>query len=385
MKKKHQNISKTLLASIFLSSFIGFEAKSEEMTETTETIVVTAPTAPNIAPIKLEGYIDTYYAYDTDALVLPRTIDKRAQNTRPLNAIGFRKNEFNLNTAQLTASTNSDWYRGKMTVAYGTIPQQSWLPTDYLSLQEANIGFKLNENLWLDSGIFLTHIGGESLLPKNNPLSLLSLTTMFEPFYQAGAKLSYKPIEQFEVQLHVLNGYGVIEATNPMPAAGLVLAYTPNSTINVFYTGYAGNPKASNETAAFRLFNDINLIYNATDKFSVRAELDVATQSDVQSIYHSGFVTARYAFNPSWSVSARGEYVVDEKGMLSVYPNLKDAGLMGGGFTLGGEYKPTENSYVRLEGRQLFLDATKNKIFTDLTGVASSTRFELLASTGLYF
>lgn len=391
MQKNRDKFSKLILSSLLLASFVSYEAKAEEptkptvITSPTEQTETKVPTPSDIAPLKLEGYIDAYYAYDTDASVLPRTFDKRSQNTRPLNAIGFRKNEVNINTAQLTASTNADWYRGKMTVAFGTIAQQSWLPSEYLSLQEANLGFRLAENVWLDGGIFLTHVGGEALLPKNNVSSLLSLTTMFEPFYQGGLKLSYKPVEQFEIQLHALNGYGIIEATNPIPSAGLLLAYTPNSTINLIYSGYAGNPRASTEPAAFRLYNDFNVIYNVTDKFSLRGELDVATQSDIQSVYHSGFVTAHYAFTPAWSVTARGEYIVDEKGMVSAYPNLKDAGLVGGGVTLGGEFKPTANSYVRLEARELFLDSNKNKIFADLSGNPTSNRFEILASTGLWF
>ena len=55
-------------------------------------------------------------------------------------------------------------------------------------------GIKLMDNLWLDSGVFLTHVGGEALLPKNNWISSLALTTMYEPFYQTGVKLAYKPV-----------------------------------------------------------------------------------------------------------------------------------------------------------------------------------------------
>ena len=372
MQNKQKRFSKLIISSILLSSLVGFEAKAEE-------------TSSVIPPIKIEGYIDSYYAYDTDPLVMPKGQDKRKENSRALNAIGYRKNEVNLNTAQLTASTTTDLYRARMTVAYGTMPQQLWFPTEYLSLQEANLGFRLIENLWFDGGIFLTHIGGEALLPKNNWLSSLAMTTMFEPFYQGGAKLTYKPTEQVEVQLHALNGYGLIEAVNPMPAAGLLVTYTPMSNLAITYSGYAGNPKASTDPAAFRSFNDLNFSYQITENVGLRGSIDVAYQSDIASLYHSGFLTARYNFNPSWSVSARGEYVYDEKGMLSAYPNLKDAGIMGGGVTLGGEFKPTDTSYVRLEGRQLFFDANKNKIFQDLSRNPSSSRFELMGSVGLWF
>jgi hypothetical protein len=59
--------------------------------------------------------------------------------------------------------------------------------------------------------------------------------------------------------------------------------------------------------------------------------------------------------------------------------------LQGLGVTLGLEYRPSKQSFVRLEGRQLMLDATNNKLFTDANGTASSNRFELVANTGIWF
>ncbi|MBC7473246.1 MAG: outer membrane beta-barrel protein [Candidatus Sericytochromatia bacterium] len=375
---------KTLVtSSIMLLSLLTQLAYADETTtkpveeKKMETAAVVMP------QIKIEGYVDTYYAIDTDTSVLPQSADKRLQNTRTLNAIGFRKNEVNINTAQVSASINADWYRSKLSIAYGTIPLQSW-PASYLNLQEANLGFKLRDNLWLDGGLFLTHIGGESLLPRYNWLSTLSLTTMFEPFYQGGVKLTFKPIEQFEMQLHLLNGYGLLEAVNPYPSFGWLFNYTPMSNFTAVYSGYAGNPNANGAATAVRLFHDVNLSYQITEKFGLRGEVDVATQSDIQSIYHSEFLTAHYDFTPMFNVSLRGEYVNDEKGMLSAYPNLKDAGITGAGVTLGGEFKPSTNSYVRLEGRELILDANKNKIFKSGND-ATSNRFELMLSSGIWF
>lgn len=207
---------------------------------------------------------------------------------------------------------------------------------------------------------------------------------MFEPFYQGGAKITYKPLEQLELQLHVLNGYGLIEAVNPVPSVGWLINYTPFSNFSAVYSGYAGNPMAFGDPAATRVYHDVNLSYQVTDKLGLKGEIDVATQSNIPSVYHSGFLTAHYDFNSMFGLTLRGEYVHDENGMVSAYPNLTGAGIMGAGVTLGGEFKPTANTYVRLEGRELLLDANKNKIFKSGND-ATSNRFEAMLSTGVSF
>lgn len=332
-------------------------------------------------PIKLEGYIDSYIAMDNDSNVMFDTSKdkKRATNNRGLNALGFRKNEFNLNMAQLSVSKNADWYRGRFTLSYGTTPLQSW-PMEYLPIQEAYAGIKAYNNLWVDAGIFLTHIGVESLLPKNNHLSLLSLTTMYKPFYQSGVKVSYKPVDQFEAQLHVLNGLGIIEDNNNDKSLGWLLSYSPNASFNITDSGSIGNEEKAGDPAAFLAYNNLNLSYQPIDPLNLRASMDIAMKSNAMSnLYYSGLVSGKYAINKNFALSLRGEMTNDDKKVLTV-------GTNGLGVTAGLEFKPTDNSYLRLEGRQLMLANNKeNQVFKDAAGAASSSRLEGMLSMGVSF
>lgn len=337
--------------------------------------------AEDMPQVKVEGYVDTYYALDND-MTMQKDKDGK-ETTLPVvdrgvtNAIGFRKNEVNINTAQLTASVDSSWYRARTTLAYGNIPKQSW-PMDYFPLQEANAGIKLMDNLWLDSGVFLTHVGGESLLPKNNWLSSLALTTMYEPFYQTGAKLSYKPVNEVEACLHLLNGFGLMNDNNADKTVGWLFAYAPNSNFYVGLNGTFGNEQPAGSPAAVRFYNDLNASFQVTDSFGLKAAIDFATEAGKANPYLSGLLTAKYAFTPKFSLTARGEYINDPSKIVSV-------GLSGFGGTLGAEYKPTDNSYIRLEGRQLMLSGADSMIFTGSDKKATGNRLEGMLSVGTWF
>lgn len=296
----------------------------------------------------------------------------------PLNTIGFRKNEFNINTAQFSLSVNADWYRAKTTFAYGIIPRQSW-SASYLPVQEANAGVKIVDGLWLDAGLFLTHVGGESLLPKYNWLSSLTLATMYEPFFQSGVKLSYKPMDQLEAQLHVLNGYGIFDDNNADKTVGYLLSYTPHPSFNATIDGTIGNEQPAGTPAALRIYNNLNATFQPNDSLAFKGQVDFATQAGSASPYLSGLLAAKYSFTPKLSLSLRGEYINDSAKMLT-------AGLMGYGATAGLEFKPTDNSYIRLEGRQLMLGTDDaNKMFTDASKAKTGNRLEGLLSFGVSF
>ena len=154
-----------LLAATVICGLVSAPAWAQEEPSAT-------PAAPAASPLKLEVYLDAYFRTDTDSHMkvtegtgadAKETLVRKMDSS--LNSIGWRRNEFNLNTAQVTASMEQDWYRGRATLQFGTIAQQAWTPAAYSAIQEANLGFKAlgdlggeGNNLWIDGGIFLTHI-----------------------------------------------------------------------------------------------------------------------------------------------------------------------------------------------------------------------------------
>lgn len=354
------------------------------------------------SPVKLEFYMDAYYAFDTDARMTEGE-GAEAQNVlrfdRPLNAVNFRRNEFNLNTAQVTASTQMDWFRGKTTLQFGNVAHSSWLPAQYSAIQEANVGFRPASNLggegndlWVDGGIFLTHIGNEALMPRYNWLSNLALVTMFEPFYQSGVRASYNLGSMLNLQLHLLNGYGSIADNNTSKSLGWLVGYTPLSNVSLSWAGQFGDegafdPVKKADPGLFRFYNNFNASYQIMDDLGLRGQFDFATESG--KMYYGAQLTARYDFLERFGVTLRGETIQDAGGMLtSSFDTSADdttQGIQGMGVTLGLEYRPLDNAYIRLEGRQLMLNGTNNQLFMDPNGAKSSNRFELAANTGFWF
>lgn len=358
------------------------------------------------SPVKLEFYVDAYYAFDTDArLGVDNDNNATTPNVfvpkgdRPLNAINFRRNEFNLNTAQMTASTQMDWFRGRATIQYGTVANSSWAPAKYSPIQEANLGIRALDNLggkgnelWLDGGIFLTHIGNEALMPRYNWLSNLALVTMFEPFYQAGLRASYNWGSLASLQLHLLNGYGTIEDNNLGKDFGWLVGFNPLSNLSLSWAGQVGDvgafdPAKKSDPGQWRFYNNFSATYQILEDLGVKGQFDVATESG--KVYMGGQVTARYNFLEKFGVTLRGEGINDAGGMLtSAFDSSSDnvaQGLQGFGVTLGLEYRPIDNAFIRLEGRQLVMNPTNNAVFVDPNGGTSANRFELSANTGFWF
>lgn len=353
---------------------------------TAMTVAMATPAMAQENLVDFDFYIDAYYAIDTDSTMdigQNGTQNLVPKKDRGLNAIGYRNNEFNLNTAQMTVSTSQDYYRGRFTTQYGTIPISSW-SGGYLNIQEANLGFNVfkdlgaeGNNLWVDGGLFLTHIGNELLLPRANWLSTLALVTMFEPFYQAGVKVGYNWGDSLSGEIHLLNGYGNIEDNNADKTVGWLLSYSPFENLGLSWAGLVGNEQDAGTPAQARLYNNLNLNYQILDNIGVRGQVDLANEAG--NFYYGAQLSARYDFMEKYGVTLRGETIQDPQGIVT------SDKLQGYGITLGLEYKPTEKSFVRLEGRQLLMDPNTNKLFMDAQGNTSSNRSELLINTGVWF
>jgi hypothetical protein len=303
---------------------------------------------------KISTYIDAYYAYDND-----KDIDKAP---RLLDLISPYRDQVRLNIAAVSLKYNAEKVRSTFTVHYGDIPELNWKPvTKYEFVQEANIGFSPHENLWIDAGYFVTHIGAEGF-PKNNVLSSFSLPVYAEPFIQSGIKVGYDFSDKFSACLHILNGYNVFEDNNKNKSVGMQLMYTHNDKLKFTYNNLIGNEMPTGIDGKTRFFNNFIVNLSPCKKIDMIASVDVCMQEkskrlnpDETAYSYGAFLSTRYKFNDKYSATIRGEYYQDLEGILSgaigSYSWLK-----GNGLTLGFEYKPVEGAYVRLETRYLSLD-----------------------------
>ena len=248
-------------------------------------------------------------------------------------------------------------------------------------------------------GFFATHIGTESFLPKENMLGQTSFITYNEPFYQAGAKLSYGAKNNWNFELWVANGYNRHVDNNDAKSVGVLVNKEFSKNTSITYSNMYG--RESDDSSAvdqYRFYNNIYLNHNWKDKIYLTAGFDLGTQTntdlsnaDKTALMYAGLLTFRYQFTPKYSVTARGEFSEDENGFInglyqtgfvgfSLIPVYEGISLYG--ITLGGEYKPNDSSYVRLDGRYL---ATGNyqDIFIE-NGSVTNERLEVMITIGFF-
>ena len=334
---------------------------------------------------KLSGYADAYYARYSDSV--------GRGNYQKFAAVSPRSGEFGLNIIQLTAQYTSTHIRAVATLQYGDIPASAWSPV-FNMIQEANVGVKLGKKVWLDAGFFKTHIGTEALLPKDNIISSLSVITVYEPWFQSGVKLTYMPNDKFLFCLHVLNGYNMFVDNNSKKSVGVAFTYTINDKANFGYYNLIGDELPDSiKSSHVRFLNNLVFNYQLTPKLKALVGADYIGQQNsgivdprkFASVY-SGIVTLRYQALKLMGVYGRFEIFSDEEGFLSGVItdfNNKQTGYKLTGATLGLEIKPADNSYIRLEGRDLIMNNAQKIFYTN--GVYTNSRYEAMVNVGIWF
>ncbi len=333
--------------------------------------------------ITLSTYIDGYLSgYDNDL---------SQQEFQPFITVGARDNTFGVNVAQFGVRYEHKKVRSNLILHWGDIPEATW-SSDYTMIQEANVGIKLAKGLWFDAGFFATHIGTESFLPKNNMLSATAFKTFNEPFYQAGAKLSYDDVENWYFELWALNGYNSFIDNNDAKSIGALIQHNFSENTSITYTNLYGRESADSlSIKQNRFYQNLYINQNWNDKLYVTVGFDygLQTNSDLNdqektvSMY-AGIVTARYKFDPKWSVSGRAEIFRDENGFISgttLNTNNEITGYKLTGYTLGAEYRPVKNSYLRVESR--YTNAAEQLEIFLRNNEMTNHRLEFLITMGL--
>lgn len=312
--------------------------------------------------IKVSGYLETYYGFD---------FNKPADNNRP----GFiyshnRHNEVNLNLGFVKGSYDDGKVRANLAVMAGTYSNANLAgePGVLKNIYESNAGLKLSktENLWLDAGIFSSHIGFESAISKDCWVLTRNISSENSPYYESGAKLTYGTADgKLTATVLYLNGFQRINRQNgnSKPAGGLQLTYKPTGKLTLNYSNFIGS-EGLNAVSVQRIYHNFYAIAQLSETFGLTAGFDYATQQKVkgQSAKNeilSPVLIAQYKFDPKWAVAGRAEYYEDKNGLFisTGTPN----GFKTMGYSLNLDYAPISNAVVRLEGK---VYDSKDKVFT---------------------
>ncbi len=261
-------------------------------------------------------------------------------------------------------------------------------------IQEANLGIKIGKKVWVDAGFFKTHIGTEALLPKDNIASSLSIITFYEPWWQAGVKVSYAANDKLLFCLHILNGYNTFVENNKDKSIGVTVNYTLGDKGSIAYYNLLGEEMPDSiHTPHFRILHNVVFNYQLTAKLKVLIGADLISQqhsvitNDAKTAFiYSSIATFKYQCKPQFAVYARGEKFSDKNGFLTGTITDNNNTLTGfklWGITAGVEYKPTDNSFIRLEARHLQMN--KNQEIFRWNGSNENSRLEMMLHAGISF
>ena len=358
-------------------------------------VALLAQTAPvdTTTRVTWGAFVDGYYAWDFQQ---PANFDRSFAGGALFTTQPARHNEFNINLAFVEAKMDGQRVRGRIALQTGTSVQSNYsgepvngqVSGQSLArhIQEAVVGVKVAENIWVDGGIFFSHMGMEGWLSRDNPMYTRSLVADYSPYYQSGAKVPWAATPKLTAQLDVVNGWQNISENNKGKGVGIRLDYAPmpNSTLSYynFFSQEAGT--------RLRSFNGVGAKV-AKGRATMLAEFDIGMQDDSDGSGGSatwyGFTAiARGQVTPTVALSARVERFDDENqiiiatGAVNETPN---SAFRGNGASVGLDWSPQPRLQWRTELRGFMNDRA---VFADgVSGALSKRNAFVVSSLALTF
>lgn len=300
----------------------------------------------------VSGYLETYYAYD---------FGQPENNTRPAFAYSFnRHNEVNLNLGFVKLGYARNNVRANLALMTGTYSNANLAaePGVLKNIFEANAGVKIskNKNVWVDAGVFASHIGFETAIGKDCWNLTRSILADNSPYYESGVKISYTTDDgKWFLSGLVLNGWQRIQRPdgNSTPAFGHQVTWKPTDKIVLNSSSFVGSD-APDTLRKMRYFHNFYGIFQLDPKWAVTAGFDLGAQqkskgSELYDAWYSPVLIVRYNASSRIAIAARGEYYSDENQVIITTNSAN--GFKTYGFSANLDYQISDNAIWRIEAR----------------------------------
>jgi hypothetical protein len=287
--------------------------------------------------VRVGAFVDAYYAWDFSR---PATLD-RAYTTQPA-----RHSEFNVNLAYVEVLVERGALRGRLALQAGTAVQSNYAAEPRMGnvsgpdlsrhIQEAVVGVRLAEPLWIDAGVFYSHIGQEAWASRDNPTYTRSLVADHTPYYSAGLRAIWQPSAAVTVRVDVVNGWQNVSETNSDKAAGIRIEYAPSPAVLVGYSNFLGDEQSDTLPNRLRFFNQAFARLGRADGAALWLTVDLGRQQNPGaggSSWYGLAAIGRVPVTGGAAVSARVERYADADGVI--VPGLGTAPFQTTGASLG--------------------------------------------------
>lgn len=316
--------------------------------------------------IDFKAFADVYYSAQEG----PVSTDNIAYNHS-------RKNEFNLNLGIIGVSATHDKYRANLGLMTGTYAQYNLAhePNELRHIWEANAGLRLAKKLWLDAGVFSSHMGFESAISSDNITLTRSLVAENSPYYLSGVNISYEPNDKWSFLFNVSNGWQIIQENNASKAIGTQIQFSPNDKLTLNSSSFVGAEPDRFGRSNLRWFHNFYADLSLGKKFLLIGGFDYGQQED--EFTNGGIPNPRawlgevlilqYKLNDNWAAAGRQEYYSDPDGVIIGGDILQS-------YSLNIDYNVTKKAMFRLEGKYRFgetEDANGDLINEDMFIVSS--------------
>jgi hypothetical protein len=270
-------------------------------------------------PFSFQAYAEAFYSYD---------FNQPDDHERPSFLYNFDKhNQPNINFALLKGGYQQVRFRANLALAAGTYVNSNYAaePDWAKPLFEANVGFKLmkQEELWIDAGVFASHIGFESAIGKDNYSLTRSLCAEGTPYYESGVKLGYTTASRkWLFSLLYLNGWQHIQRPdNASPAFGTQITFTPNDRVLINSSSFFGN-ELPDSAQRPRLFHNLFSTFVLADKWNLIAAFDIGWQQQAKpssnyDTWYNPTLVLRFKPTGRTALSARAEYFSDKAEVIN--------------------------------------------------------------------
>lgn len=301
------------------------------------------------APIVVHGWVDGYYAWNSDHP------EPKVNFFSGTGTTAHHADQLALNVAALDISRDAKPFGFHLTLVGGDSadvvhagePHPHRHPIRNVFQASISYNAPLGKGLLLEAGVYPSHIGFEGFFTRDNWNYTRSWLGELSPYYQSGVKASYAWNDHWSGRIDVLRGWQLIGDNNSAPSLGTQIAYS-DARLSASFNTFAG-PELPNDRTHLRLLGDIVATYKATSKWSLGTSIDRGRQAypgDVAANWLGAGVYSRYAIDDRHALAARLERFRDpDAGISGFAQTLTEA-------TLTYEVHPHPHLILKFEGRR---------------------------------
>jgi hypothetical protein len=330
--------------------------------------------------IQLSGYAEFYYQHNTNGPV--------TNNDVPFVYSHDHNKQLSVNLSFVKAAYNRGRIRANLGLALGSYMRANYAGEKgiYQQILEANIGWKLSngKDLWLDAGVFSSHIGFESAIGKDCWTLSRSIAADNSPYFETGVKFSYtSPNEKWFMSALLLTGWQRIQLLkgNQSPSFGHQILYKPTSKWTINSSSFIGNPTAG-ISGVMRYFHNFYAIYQWSNRIGLIGGFDIGLQkaNSQGQLWYTPVLMLQYTANAKMKFALRTESYQDGNEVMIATGTPQ--GFRVKGISLNVDYAISNHILWRAEIKHL---QSRDFIFTKQGNMPTQNLFTALTALAVSF